>query len=84
MGKQSAQVDIEMTTAAKRQPMKYGLDYVRGKDWRPILFSLKGAKQYMERAAKRSPLRSVPRCVALVSDCGDYWRGNVAAYPFRK
>jgi hypothetical protein len=53
----------------ERKPMKVGLDYVRGAGWKPILFTRKGALNYMGKT--KSPLR-----LAGVSDCGDYWRGN--------
>lgn len=72
-----------MTATETRKPMKVGLDYVRNAQWEPKLFTRKGASRLMTKLAERSPLASVPGCVGLVSDCGDYWRGNVAAYPDR-
>jgi len=60
--------------------MKVGLDWVRNGKFIPREFTRRGAERYMGIVARRSDLKDVPGCVGLVSDCGDYWRGNVAAY----
>lgn len=58
--------------------MKVGLGYVRNNNWKPRIFSGRGAQRYADSLAKRS---LIPNAIGLVSDQGTYWRVNVAGQP---
>ena len=68
-----------VSKAATRKPLRHGLDFVRGPNWKPRMFSRKGAERYGRRyAAAKAPAGFWN---ARVSDMGDYWRLNVAGQP---
>lgn len=62
-----------------RKPLMIGLGPVMGPGWVPRMFTRAGALRYMRAEAAKSSLRQVSGCTGLVADCGEYWRGNVAA-----
>jgi hypothetical protein len=62
-----------------KKPAKFGLDYIRGAEWKPRMFTRKGAQRLADSYAKDSPIRNA---VGLISDCGKYWRINVAGQPY--
>ena len=64
-----------------KKPAKSGLDYVRGNNWKPVQYTLKGAQRQADRYAKQSGMHGA---VGVVCDCGEYYRLNVAAQPFGK
>jgi len=68
-----------MTATKPIKPAKHGCGYVLGKNGTYKMFSRAGAERYAAIWAKKSSIRDA---VALVADMGDYWRINIAGYPF--
>lgn len=62
-----------------KKPAKHGLDYIRGANWIPRQFTRAGVQREANRIAERSGMHGA---TAIVSDCGGYWRINVAAQPW--
>lgn len=62
-----------------KKPLMVGLGPVYDKNWNVIKVTRKGAVNHMSRSI--SPAMKRLGFVGLVADCGDYFRGNVAAMP---
>jgi hypothetical protein len=62
-----------------KKPLMVGLGLIYDKDWNVRKFSRKGAKAYMSRSIP--PAMKKLGFVGIVADCGDYFRGNLAAMP---
>jgi hypothetical protein len=62
-----------------RKPIKHGLDFLRGSNWKPRMFTRKGAQRYADQEASAQLPKGF--WAGRVSDCGEYFRVNIGGQP---
>lgn len=58
-----------------KKPMYVGLDFARGKDWEPILFTRASAEKYMEKSRQQEAHPEIWSVV--VAEFDGYFRGSL-------